>query len=229
MADKPKKSGRQNYDWKAIKHDYVTDPDATLRKIADKYGIRRNTVYKKSKADDWFATRKKVQAEIGAKAIAKTTDRMAAELSKESDYLQLMKGHMGRMLQDDMQFQRHLIETRVIDEDGSMIVSPEEKIFNKFDSRSMKDSMQILKMMEDMTRSLKNIQKAESIQKQQLDRERFEFEKEMAQERLKLERERIALERERNALRSQNMSAGDESEYGVVLLPEILPEVMPDE
>ena len=220
MADKPKKSGRQNYDWEAIKHDYVTDPDATLRNIADKYGIRRNTVYKKSKADDWFATRKKVQAEIGAKAIAKTTNRMAAELSKESDYLQLMKGHMGRMLQDDMQFQRHLVETRVIDEDGSMIVSPEEKIFNKFDSRSMKDSMQILKMMEDMTRSLKNIQKAESIQKQQLERERFEFDKEMARQKLELEKEKIALERERNALRSGNIDA--DTNYGVVLMPEVI-------
>ena len=217
---KDQKTGRQNYDWIAIKYEYVTDPRMTLRKIAEKYGINYKTVALRSKADDWFATRKKHQSNVVSKAAAKTETPQANELVKENEYLQLMKGHVGRMLQDDMQFQRHLIETRVIDEDGSMIVSPEEKIFNKFDSRSMKDSMQILKMMEDMTRSLKNIQKAESIQKQQLDRERFEFEKEMACEKLKLEKERIALERERNALRSQNMGADDETKYGVVLIPE---------
>ena len=74
----------------------------------------------------------------------------------------------------------------------------------------MKDSMQALKMIEDMTRSLHNIQKAEAIQRQQIERERLEIEK-----------ERLELERERNALRSQNMGA-DESQYGVVLIPEVL-------
>jgi LysM repeat protein len=228
MPKDPHITGGIRHDWAAIKHEYVTDPNASLRKIAKKYGVSLNTIAKKSKAEDWFATRKKTQTKIVTKGITKTVNKMADELSKESDFLERMKGHMEKMLQDDMQFQRHLIETRVIDEDGSMIVSPEEKIFNKFDSKSMKDSMQILKMMEDMTRSLKNIQKAESIQKQQLDRERFEFEKEMALKRLELDKERIALERERNALRSGNMGDGEDT-YGVVILPEILPEVMPNE
>ena len=217
MPKDQKKTGRQNYDWAKIKHEYVTDPQASLRKIADKYGINQQTVFHKSKAEGWFATRKKCQARVVAKGIAKTTEQLAKELSQDSDFLQRMKGHMGRMLQDDMQFQRHLIETRVIDEDGSMIVSPEEKIFNKFDSRSMKDSMQILQMMESMTRSLYNIQKAEALQKQQNDAERLAIER----ERLELEKERIALERERNALRSGNIDA-DEDKYGVVIMPEVL-------
>ena len=181
MAEKPKKSGRQNYDWEAIKHDYVTDPDATLRKIADKHGIRRDTVFKKSKADNWFATRKRVQAEIGAKAIAKTANRMAAELAKEADFLALMKGHMSRMLQDDQQFQRQLIT-------NPFTGDTEERVTEKFDSRAMKDSMQTLKLIEEMTRSLYNLQKAETIQKHQLDKERlqlerekFEFEKQKAE------------------------------------------------
>ena len=135
---------------------------------------------------------------------------MAAELSKESDFLQLMKGHMDRMLHDQDQFQRHLVETKVFDEDGNMIMTTEERQFDKFDSKAMKDSMQILQMMESMTRSLYNVQKAEAIQRQQIERERLEIEK-----------ERLALEKERNALRSQNMGA-DESNYGVVLMPEVL-------
>ena len=200
--DQKKKTGRQNYDWAKIQHEYVTDPQMTLRKIAEKYGINYKTVAKRSKADNWFATRKKCQSRVVSKAITKTENKMVAELSDEADFLQLMKGHMSRMLNDDLQFQRQLIMNPVTGE-------TEEKVTEKFDSRAAKDSMQILQMMESMTRSLYNIQKAEAIQRHQIELERLE-----------LEKERLALERERNALRNGN--TGDESNYGVVLMPEVL-------
>ena len=187
MPKDPHITGGIRHDWATIEHEYLTDPGATLRKLADKYGVSRNAIYKKSKAEGWFATRKKTQAKAVAKAVAKTTNKMAAELSDEADFLQLMKGHVSKMLNDSEQFQRHLVETKVIDDDGSMIITAEEKHFDKFDSKSMKEAMQIVQMLESMTRSLYNIQKAEQIQKHnldadrlQLERERFEFEKEKA-------------------------------------------------
>ena len=220
MPKDPHITGGIRHDWAAIKHYYITDPNASLRKAAKKYGVKYDTIAKKSKAEGWFATRKETQSKVVSMGISNTTNKMAAELSQESDFLGKMKGHFDRMISDSQQYQRHLVETKVIDDDGSMIISTEERQFDKFDSKAMKDSIQILQMMESMTRSLYNIEKAERIQKQQLDRERFEFDKEMARERLELEKERIALERERNALRSQNMGGDDESKYGVVLIPE---------
>ena len=202
MPKDQRKTGRQNYDWAKIQHEYVTDPQMSLRRIAEKYGINYKTVAKRSKADNWFATRKKCQSRVVSKAITKTENKMAAELSDEADFLQLMKGHMSRMLNDDLQFQRQLIMNPVTGE-------TEEKVTEKFDSRAAKDSMQILQMMESMTRSLYNIQKAEAIQRHQIELERLE-----------LEKERLALERERQALRNGN--TGDEDNYGVVLMPEVL-------
>ena len=199
-----RKPGGRIYDWEKVQHDYITTPDMTLRKIADKYGINYKTVALRSKADSWFAARKNYQSEMVSKAIAKTSEKMAAELSEESDFLQLMKGHMNRMLSDQQQYQRHLIT-------NPFTGDTEEKVCEKFDARAMKDSMQMLQMMEAMTRSLYNIQKAEQIQKAQFERERIE-----------LEKERIALERERNALRSQNMASEDDANYGVVLMPEVI-------
>lgn len=181
MAKKPKKSGRQNYDWIAIKHDYVTSPEMTLRKIADKYGISRDCVYKKSKADNWFATRKKHQAEVGAKAIAKTATKQANELAKEMELLAKMKDAVTDTLSDPSQFHRHIKVDAVT---GDI----EDRVLDKVDTRAMKDTMQVLKMIEEMSRSLYNIQKAEAIQKHQIDaermqleRERFEFEKQKAE------------------------------------------------
>lgn len=181
MATKPKKSGRQNYDWMAIKHDYVTSPEMTLRKIADKYGISRDCVYRKSKADNWFATRKKHQAKVGAKAIAKTANKQANELAKEMELLSKMKDAVTDTLSDPAQFHRHIQVDAVT---GDI----EDRVLDKVDTRAMKDIMQTLKMIEEMSRSLYNIQKAETIQKHQLDAERlqlekdkFEFEKQKAE------------------------------------------------
>ena len=185
----------------------------SLRKVAKKYGVSETTIYKRSKAEGWFATRKEHQEKVVAKAIAKTEEKQAEDLTKEADFLKKMKGHMERMLQDDKQFQRHLTEAKTFDEDGGMNVYTEEKIFQKYDSKAMKDSMQILQMMESMTRSLYNIQKAEAIQRRQIELERLEIEK-----------ERLALEKERNALRSQNIGSDGESIYGVVLIPEVMPD-----
>lgn len=201
-TNKPKKSGRQNYDWIAIKHDYVTSPEMTLRKIADKYGISRDCVYKKSKADNWFATRKKHQAKVGAKAIAKTETMQANELAKEMHLLAKMQQHVTMAVDDDVQFRRHI---KVDPITGDLT----EEVLDKVDTKAVKDIMQTLKMIEDMSRSLYNIQKAEAIQRHQIEAER-----------LQLERERLELEKERIALR--NGDAGDSSKYGVVLMPEVL-------
>lgn len=177
------KTGWQNYDWAKIQHEYVTDPQMSLRRIAEKYGINYKTVAKKSKAEGWFATRKKSQSRVVSRAISQTEKKMAKELSQEADFLALMKGHVGRMLQDEDQFRRHIVQGGV-DEN----FETKEIVADKVDARSMKDAMQVLRMIEEMTRSLYNIQKAEQLNKQQiererleLERERFEFEKEKAE------------------------------------------------
>lgn len=181
MSNDQKKTGRQNYDWAAIMIEYVTDPKASLRGISKKYNIPYDTVAKKSKADSWFATRKKHQSRVISKAISKAADKQANELAKEMDFLTLMKGHMDRMLSDEEQFQRQLIT-------NPLTGDTEERVTAKFDSRALKDSMQTLKMIEEMSRSLYNIQKAEAIQRRQLEadrlqleREKFEFEKQKAE------------------------------------------------
>lgn len=181
MAKKPKKSGRQNYDWGTIMMDYVTDPHQTLRKISKKYDIKYDTVAKKSKADSWFATRKKHQSNVISRAISKTETKQANELAKEMNMLSMMQEHIDKALQDKAQFNRHV---KVDPVTGDLT----DVVLDKVDTRAAKDIMQTLKMIEEMSRSLYNIQKAEAIQKHQLDaerlqleKERFEFEKQKAE------------------------------------------------
>ena len=188
MPKDPHITGGIRHDWAAIKHYYVTDPNATLRKAAKKYGVSLNTIAKKSKAENWFATRKEHQTEVVTKAITRTGNLQAKELADEAVFLALMKGHMGKMLSDEQQFQRHIVEEVSVSKEDGRLISTSEAVFEKFDTRAMKDAMQTLKMIEEMARSMYNIQKATEIQKHQLDadrlkldQERFEFEKQKAE------------------------------------------------
>ena len=186
MPKDPHITGGIRHDWKAIKHEYVTNPDMSLKKVAAKYGVNVQTVYKKSKAEGWVAARKKHQEKVVAKAIAKTGRLQAKELAQEAEFLKLMKGHMERMLKDEEQFQRHIVEEISINEEEGKVISTSETVFNKFDSRAMKDAMQVLQMIESMTRSLYNLQKAEQLQKHQIDSRRLEIE----EERLELDKDK---------------------------------------
>lgn len=179
MAKKPMKSGRQNYDWNTIMIDYCSDPKATLKTISKKYDIRYDTVAKKSKADNWFATRKKQQSKIVQKALTKRASKQANELAKEMELLAKMKDAVTDTLSDPLQFHRHIKVDAVT---GDI----EDRVLDKVDARAMKDTMQVLKMIEEMSRSLYNIQKAEAIQKHQLDAERLQLEK----ERFELEKQK---------------------------------------
>lgn len=210
MPTKPKKNGRQNYDWDLIKMDYVSDPQSSLKKISEKYGIRYRTVEDKSKADDWFATKKKFQAEVVRKATAKLT---AKETAKKADQLaNAIKAASNiadailKKTEDPDQFCRYIVQEGGADSYGSS-----EYVFEKMDMRAAKDALSALKSVDDMLRGYHGILKAEALNRQEIERERLE-----------LEKERLALERERNALRSGNISSDNDTQYGVVLIPEVI-------
>lgn len=219
MPAKPKKNGRQNHDWGAMKAEYVADPESSLRKIAEKYGVSLTAVGKKSKADNWFATKQEHQEKVLNDSLTEVGLKHTEALTKELESVLKISNVISEVLESDpLQFNRHLtqIETPEIMEKGKVSrvgvhKHVEEKLFKKLDTRSIKDIAQSLKMIESMKRSMLEIQ---SIN----ERQRYEIE--LA--RLELEKERLSLEKERNALRSQNIGFDNESVYGVVLIPEVM-------
>ena len=207
MPAKPKKNGRQNYNWNLIMNDYITDPGSSLRKISEKYGIRLTTISEKSKADNWFATKKEYQEKVRTKALSKAVTKKANELAglvTASDYIEKA---ILKAINDPEYFNKHLVSRNLNEEEDTLTI---------LNTKAMKDMMRVIKDVEDVKRSILDIKRSDTAERLALERERLE-----------LEKERLALERERNAFRNGNMD--DDDSYGVVLLPEILPEVMPDE
>ena len=198
MPAKPKKIGRQNYDWDRISNDYITDSSMSLRKISEKYGIRLTTIAEKSKADNWFATKQEYQKKARTKALAKAVTKKANELAglvTASDYIEKA---ILKAINDPEYFNKHLVSRNLNEEEDTLTI---------LNTKAMKDMMRVIKDVEDVKRSILDIKKSDVSERLAIERERLE-----------LEKERLALERERIALR--NGIIDDENNYGVVLLPE---------
>jgi len=176
MPAKPKKIGRQNYDWEKIKRDYVTDPDSSQQKISDKYGISLVSIRKHSKADDWFATKKDYQRKVTEKFIEKVSAKKADQLANAIMAASNIADAILKKSQDPDQFCRYIVQEGTAESYGSS-----EYVFEKMDMKAAKEAISALKGVDDLLRGYYNIQKAEQLQRYQLERERFEFEKQKAE------------------------------------------------
>ena len=205
MADKPKKMGRQNYDWDAIKLDYISNPKSSQKYISEKYGIRLATVSEKCSKDNWVEAKKKHLEKVSTKASEKASTKQADALARLANVADKLAGVLEKAVADEQQFNRHIVMESASDGATSMSTMI-EKQFDKIDNRALKDTIQSLKMLEDIQRSLKNIQSAE-----RLNRERRE------DERLQIEKERWESEKAR-----QNIVSGEDNNAGIVILPEVL-------
>lgn len=204
------KDGSIRYDWDGIRYEYITDNQATIKSIAAKYGIRYDTVSKRCRHEGWYKLKKDHQKKVLSKAIAKAGTLQARELADELEYLNLMKGHMKKLLKDQLQFNRHLVPETVSGDDGLSITTTVEKTYEKMDSRAMREAMQTISMIESLDRSLLGILRTENLLKHQ--------QEEM---KLKMERERLELEKEK-AQRAKETGI-EEGSYGIVIMPGIAP------
>lgn len=187
MADKPYKNGRQNYDWDALKTEYVTTK-ISLREMSAKHGISYRTVAKRSKRDDWVESRKKHFAKVTSKALSKVASKQSDQLAKELDAIDKLSDVITDTLKDADQFRRHLVET-MTSVDGVTSKTVEEKVFNKIDTRALKDAAQTLKLIEEMKRSILNIQKMDEINRERREQRKLEME----EERLEMQKQQADL------------------------------------
>lgn len=197
MPEKKKKNGRQNYDWALIKSDYVANADLSLRKVSEKYGIQLRTIYKKSKADSWFAAKQEYQNELHAKVLAKVdvkkTDTLAG-LVAASDTIEKA---IAKALQDPDYFKKHIVSRNLNEEEATLSI---------LNVRAMKDMMRVIKDVEDVKRSILDIRKADTLEAQrlqaerlQLEREKFEWEKQKAE---------MGLPKDTNSIRIEGFEEG---------------------
>ena len=79
---KGKPNGGERYDWNALKTEYVTS-NISIKKLAEKHGIRQRTVADRCRKGGWVEERKKFLSKVTSRAISKVASKQADKLARE--------------------------------------------------------------------------------------------------------------------------------------------------
>lgn len=212
MAKKP--GTGEWYDWQSIRTEYITSK-ISVRKLAEKHGIRLATVSERCRKEGWVDLRKLFIDKTIQKTIEKESTKTANKLAKELAVADKISDVLTEALKDAEQFRRHIVQEKYFDDDGGMAVITEEKVFKKYDMRSIQQAMSALKMVEEMKRSIENIQTMSELNKQKND-----------ERKLKMEEERLELEKQK---RNTFGFDADDGQHGVIMLAPVLTTTEPEE
>ena len=158
-------------DWSAIKTAYVTSTKS-YKRLAAEHNLSFAAGSKRGKADGWPALRKAYQEEAACRAIAGEVDNEAKRLGKIIEAANSMSDVIHDVFADADQFHRHIVTNTHGDE---TITS--EKIFDKVDSRAIKDLTGALKDMTLVLRNLYNLPTQAEAEAQRIAAERLNMDK----------------------------------------------------
>lgn len=146
-------------DWKKIREEYIAT-DITLEKLSKKHKIPKSTLYKKSSAGKWNLKKKEFGRKVEEKFTEKASERISTQDVGKLDRLIRSADRMSEIieeaLEDEKQFKRYIVQKKVKAGDNE-IMETEEKVFEKFDSRAIKDMTLSLKELTALIRGLNGI------------------------------------------------------------------------
>lgn len=164
---------RRKIDWDAIKTEYVTT-DISIKKLQKKYGISLGALTKHSTSEGWVKAKKDYRTKAVTKAVTKSCNKRANELAGVLNSSYKIRDTIENALNDPEQFNRYVVQYG----SGKGEFDTEERVYQKVDTKAIKEMTQALKAIEGLIRSLNNIPTEAEMQRLQLERERFEMEKE---------------------------------------------------
>ena len=85
-------------DWLSIKADYITG-QGTYRSLADKYGIKKDTIYRKARNEKWTRQRDATRDKVERRAIEKSTEKIAEAVAQNcADTYAMRRRIKGKLL-----------------------------------------------------------------------------------------------------------------------------------
>ena len=180
-------------DWQTIKTEYITT-DTSYRKLGKKHGVNYTTVCQRGKAEGWVEMRKQYKQETLAKTLEKSSDREAGRLARLMDTTSKAVAVAVKAFEDENQFNRYLVENREKyafpdisegEEGEQQAVSErhwtEEKIFQKVDTKALRDLTAVLKDLTGLMRDFYNIPTPAQAEAQRIAAERLAIDKRKAE------------------------------------------------
>ena len=200
-------------DWEKIKIEYITT-DTSQTKLSKKYGIPKSTIAQRSIRENWVERREQFKSNVETKTLRKTENSEANRLARLMETTAKAIDVAVRAFEDDMQFNRYLVERREKyaapeiegDSEGNAKAITErqwteEQTFRKTDTKALKDITGVLKDLTSLMRDFYNIPTPAQAEAQRI-----------AAERLELDRRRLDADAETDAEITVNF-IGDLEKY----------------
>ena len=165
------KKKQRKIDWDAIKTEYVTS-DISQRALIEKYKVNNVDLAKHSKNEKWVEERKKYKAKVTSKAIAKSCNKRANELAGILDAAFNIRDTIVGATKDPVQFNRYLVQYG-----SGKDYDTEERVYDKVDTKAIREMTLALKAVEDLIRSIGNIPTEAEMQRLRIEKEKWEREK----------------------------------------------------
>lgn len=159
-------------DWQRMRVEYVTGA-MSYKALAKKHGVQANTLSKRGKDEKWPEERRKFRDEAAARAISGEVVNEAERLNKLIRAEDALEDVVLKLFQDAQQFYRHIVI------DGNGVSS--ERMFEKVDTRAIKDLSGTLKDLTLVRRNLHGMPTQAEKESQRIAAERLNLDKRKAE------------------------------------------------
>lgn len=168
--------GKQQYDYSQAELEYITSK-CSYKFLSEKYKIPMTSLTKVAKANKWVEKRKKHCENVVKKSSEKIVNKKASKLQSLIRVSDKVVKKIESALEDEDQFYRHIVTEM---SDGESLTS--ERVFEKMDTKALRDVVVCLKDLTAVVRNLNDIPTAEQKESQKLAQERFLLEKKKIEE-----------------------------------------------
>ncbi len=136
-------------DWEKIRIDYITHNDG-YKRLAEKHRISFSMLCKKAANEGWYKSKQEYRKKLIENAAEKIGKKEAFKLANLQKAADGMGALLKSVISDTQQFKRHIVKEGV----GSGESRVEERVFEKYDTRAIKD---ITTSIKDLTAAVRNL------------------------------------------------------------------------
>ena len=175
-------------DIEQIRLEYITG-SASLRALAEKYGVGRSTIGEHCRREAWVKARMEYREGVRERVLEEKTAKDTEKLLILADSTEKAVALAAKAFEDPDQFNRYLVSEKIRyaegeEGEGDGVVQrqwTEERIFKKTDTKALKEMTAVLRDLTGLMRDFHGIPTKAEAERARIAAERLELEKQKLQ------------------------------------------------
>lgn len=163
-------------DWNKIKQEYVTG-HIGQRKLAEKYNVSEPVLARRCRKEEWVKAREEYRRRCYEKGLRKKENREADRLARMMDATSRAMDVAVEAFADENQFRRYIVSEAQVPGTYETV----EKIFDKIDTKALKELVGVLKDLTALARDFYNIPTPAEEEARRIAAERLELDRKRAE------------------------------------------------